>query len=322
MKHRILLTFLLFLLTMNRASSWGFFGHQLINRMAVFTLPEPLIGFYKQNLEYIGKHAVDADKRRYSDTAEACRHYIDLDYYETSYPIDTLPHHWKDAVLKYTEDTLLANGIVPWHVQRMLYRLTEAFKSVDVQRILHVSADLGHYMADACVPLHATMNYNGQLTGQHGIHALWESRLVELFSNRFNFFTGRAQYLDFPDRAVWDACSGSFLAKDSVLAFESKLQLSFAPDQKFSYERKGRMLNRVYSKSYSEAYFRMLDGQVERRMRLAIHLTGCMWYTAWVNAGQPDLPKPSETGKPQTGFGKAEHAEESTHTKPMIGRQE
>ncbi|MFA6259917.1 MAG: zinc dependent phospholipase C family protein [Bacteroidia bacterium] len=271
------------------AASWGFFGHKLINRMAVFTLPGPLMGFYKQHISVITEHAVDPDKRRYSDTAEACRHYIDLDYYEKSWPIDTVPPNWKDAVAKYSEDTLLAYGIVPWHIQRMLYRLTEAFKSGDAERIIRVSADLGHYMADACVPLHATMNYNGQLTNQKGIHGFWESRLPELFSDEYDFFVGKSYYLHNPLQTAWMASSGSFLAKDSVLEMEAQLNHKFPANQKYVYERKGQNSVKTYSRSYAEAYHRMLDGQVERRMRLAIQLTGCMWYTAWVDAGQPDL---------------------------------
>jgi hypothetical protein len=58
----------------------------------------------------------------------------------------------------------------------MLNRLTRAFKEHDRERILRYSADLGHYIGDAHVPLHCTRNYNGQLSGQHGIHGFWESR--------------------------------------------------------------------------------------------------------------------------------------------------
>ncbi|MGC6428813.1 MAG: hypothetical protein ACON4Y_05945 [Flavobacteriales bacterium] len=56
------------------------------------------------------------------------------------------------------------------------------------EQILFICSDLGHYIADANVPLHTTINYDGQLTGQKGIHAFWESRLPELFSSEYNFF--------------------------------------------------------------------------------------------------------------------------------------
>lgn len=88
-----------------------------------------------------------------------------------------MPRKWNDAVEKYSEDTLLAYGIVTWHIQTVYNRLVKAFENHDVDCILKNSADLGHYVSDAHVPLHTTENYNGQLTGQKGIHAFWESRL-------------------------------------------------------------------------------------------------------------------------------------------------
>lgn len=269
--------------------SWGFFAHKLINRLAVFTLPETLMGFYKEHIEYITEHAVDPDKRRYNDKEEACRHYVDLDYFEQSAPVDTVPKYWKEAVAKYTEDTLKAYGIVPWHINVMKSRLTEAFKEKDVEKILHLSADIGHYIADAHVPLHATMNYNGQLTNQHGIHSFWESRLPELFSKDYDFFVGRATYVNNVQLAAWTASEGSFAAKDSVLLFEKQLNDEFAADKKYTYEQKGEKQVKIYSEAYSAAYHRMLGNQVERRMQASIRLVGSIWYTAWVDAGQPDL---------------------------------
>lgn len=269
--------------------SWGFFAHKMINRLAVFTLPESLLLFYKTHIEYITEHAVDPDKRRYSDPEEACRHYVDLDYYETTSPIDTVPKHWKDAVAKYTEDTLKAYGIVPWHISLMKYKLTEAFKEKDQDKILRISADIGHYIGDAHVPLHSTQNYNGQLTNQHGIHGFWESRLPELFSKDYDFFVGRASYINNVQLAAWAASEGSYAAKDSVLGFERKLNSQFGPDQKYTTEQRGQTQVKTYSQAYSEAYHTMLGNQVERRMRASILAVGSIWYTAWVDAGQPDL---------------------------------
>ncbi len=280
--------------------SWGFFAHKMINRLAVFTLPESLLLFYKTNIEYITEHAVDADMRRYSDPEEACRHYIDLDYYEVNVPIDTVPKYWKDAVAKYSEDTLKAYGIVPWHINLMKYKLTEAFKAKDVDRILKISADIGHYIGDAHVPLHSTENYNGQKTNQHGIHGFWESRLPELFSDKYDFFVGRAKYIDNVQMAAWAASEGSYAAKDSVLDFERKLNTTFGSDRKYSNEQRGQAMIKVYSKEYSEAYHNMLDNQVERRIRASVLTVGSIWYTAWVDGGQPDLINIQQTTKKLT----------------------
>lgn len=307
------------------AFSWGFFGHKLINRLAIFTLPEELLLFYKTNMEYITEHAVDADMRRYSDPEEACRHYVDLDHYEAVVPIDSVPKYWKEAVAKYSEDTLKAYGIVPWHIFLMKYKLTEAFKENNFDRILKISADIGHYIGDAHVPLHSTENYNGQLTGQHGIHGFWESRLPELFSENYDFFVGRAAYVDNVQLAAWQASEGSYAAKDSVLLFEKELNAKFGIDRKYSNEQKGQGMVKVYSKEYSQAYHEMLGNQVERRLRASVYLVGCIWYTAWVDAGQPDLNNLQSAPKKLTDEErKALIAEQkkALEEQRMIGRQE
>jgi hypothetical protein len=267
--------------------SWGFFGHQRINRLAVFTLPGEMIGFYKSNITYITEAAVNPDKRRFSSVDEAPRHYIDLDHYGDS-AIFFMPRYWDDAVTRYSEDTLKAYGIVPWHVNKMYYFLRDAYFLRDPQQILRISAEIGHYIGDAHVPLHTTENYNGQLTGQEGIHAFWESRLPEMFSNDFDFFVGRANYIANPQLAIWEAVKTSHQAVDSVLREERMLSQRMAT-KKYSFETKGRQTVKVYSRPYSLAYYKLLDGMVERRMRASIKMIGDFWYSAWVDAGQPDL---------------------------------
>ncbi|MCB0400942.1 MAG: zinc dependent phospholipase C family protein [Flavobacteriales bacterium] len=294
--HKYLISLLILLLSapffMHQPTySWGFFGHKKINRMAVFTLPPEMIKFYKKNIEYITEHAVDPDKRRYSVEGEAPRHYIDIDHYvhPGEDPFEVVPKHWNAAVEKFTEDTLQAYGIVPWHIQVMVNRLTKAFKDKDVDRILKLSAELGHYIGDSHVPLHTTENYNGQLTNQKGIHGFWESRLPELKSQDYDFFVGRAQPIDDILEDTWNNVRQSFSAKDSVLDFERALNASFPSDQKYAYENRGRALVKTYSEEYSTEYHTMMNGMVERRLTQSIIKVGSYWYTAWVNAGQPDL---------------------------------
>lgn len=268
---------------------WGFFAHQRINRLAVFILPPEMIGFYKANINYITEAAVNPDRRRFSSPDEAPRHYIDIDHYGDS-ALSKMPRFWKDAVAQYSEDTLKAYGIVPWHINVMYYRLKDAFFVNDPEAILHISAELGHYVADAHVPLHTTENYNGQLTGQEGIHAFWESRLPELFSDDYDFFVGKASYIDNVQVAAWKVIENSHRAVDSVLVLEKELS-DRSVTSKYSFETKGRQTVKVYSPEYSTAYHKILKGMVERQMRCAIKMIGDLWYTAWVDAGQPDLKK-------------------------------
>jgi hypothetical protein len=269
--------------------AWGFFAHQKINRLAVFTLPSDMIAFYKKNISFVSEHAVDPDKRRYAVVDEAARHYLDLDHYGDSV-LYKMPRYWKQAVQKHSEDTLKAYGILPWHIHRMYGQLRDAFILKDPNRILKMSAEIGHYLADAHVPLHTTENYNGQLTGQDGIHGFWESRLPELFSEEYDFFVGKAEYISDPQLEAWKAIESSHLALDSVLTFERELAEKFR-EKKFSFESKGKQTLKVYSTEYSKAYHTRLSGMVERQMRVCIRRIGSYWYTAWVDAGQPDLRK-------------------------------
>jgi hypothetical protein len=275
------------------AFCWGFFGHRLINYYAVFLLPPEMMVLYKPNIEYLKEHAVDPDKRRYLIPQEGPRHYLDIDHYGM-YPYPALPRTWKEAVAAYSADTLAAHGIAPWWLQIMLSRLTKAFKEKNKSAILKLSAEIGHYIGDIHVPLHASGNHNGQLTGQQGIHGFWESRIPELFAEKeWDFYVGKANYIDHPLSFTWKRMLESAAAADSVLKIEKQLSLTY-PSGKYAFEQRNGILVRQYSFDYTRAYYQRLNNMVERRMREAIEAVADFWYTAWVNAGQPDLTNLSD----------------------------
>ena len=294
----LLLISLPLLFVAHQARAWGFFGHRLLNRLAVYTLPPAMVGFYKANIEYLTVNATRPDSRRTVVPGEAPKHFLDVDRYGDSAEYK-LPRKYADAVARYGEDSLLRHGIVPWNVVSMKNQLTAAFQARDTDRILRLSADMGHYIADACVPLHTTRNYNGQLTGQRGIHGLWESRLPELLSADYDLFSGKAEYLPKPTEAIWAAVIRSHAAADSVLRFEKQLTAQYPEDRKFGYEQRGSQTVRTYSREFSKAYHARLNGQVERQLRYAAALIGDFWFTCWVDGGSPDLRQlqyqPSET---------------------------
>jgi hypothetical protein len=68
-------------------------------------------------------------------------------------------------------------------------------------------------------------------------------------------------------------------------------------DHSFLKNKKYEMVNhngkkvQDFSAAYAKAYNRALNGMVERRMRSAILAIGSYWFSAWVDAGQPDLNK-------------------------------
>lgn len=388
MKKYSILLLLLYLFYFNLFASsavnppvWGFFGHRLINKMAVFTLPPDMIGFYKKNIEYITDHAVDPDKRRYSSKLEAPRHFMDMEEYGT-FPFENLPRTWysflatyanvfvvnekKDTIklmgkgiwrasgndYKIIDDGVLnrlgiescmvskakmhhfiafilnhayrnddwnipidsfkvlfpnnayldkctgafsnsdfsLHGILPYNLEEMYDRLVRSFISKDVNKILRNSAEIGHYIADAHVPLHTSKNYNGQLTQQDGIHAFWESRIPELFADEeFDFLVGKAKQIDNTNSFFWKVIFDSHEGVSTVLAEEKKLKETFPSDRQFCYENRLQQVIRTQCSEFAKAYNLALDGQVEDRMRESIISVGSIWYSAWVSAGQPDL---------------------------------
>lgn len=237
--------------------------------------------FYKPHIQFLTEHAVDPDKRRYLVAEEGTRHFIDIDVYG-KYPYADLPRKWEDAIAKFGEDSINKNGIVPWWVQIMQRRLVLAFKEKNGAKILKVSAEIGHYIADAHVPLHTSSNHDGQLTNQKGIHAFWESRIPELLAEYdWNFFIGKAEYIKNTSDFIWKRVLESAAAADTVLLYEKQLSQHFPSDKKFAFEDRNGTMVRQYSTSYTKAYDEMMKGMVERRMRQAIFAVASFWYTAW-----------------------------------------
>jgi hypothetical protein len=273
----------------NAAVGWGFFAHKKINRVAIYLLPPPMIAFFKPNADFVAEHAVDPDKRRYSDPEEAVRHYIDIDNYGAN-AFDSLPQDWDRAVQKYKVTTLLKNGIVPWHIIRVHQNLIQAFKQKDKSYILKTAAEIGHYISDAHVPLHASSNHNGQLTNQKGIHAFWESRIPELLAEKeFNFIIQKAVYLKNPSKFIWARVKESSKAADTVLKMEKELTDIFPLQGKYVFQEKNGKVTKQYTDKFTESYHHFINEMVERRMQQSIYAVACFWYTAWVDAGQPDL---------------------------------
>lgn len=288
----------------------------------MFLLPPEMMVLYKPNIQFLSEHAVDPDKRRYASSAEGPRHYIDIDLYG-KYPYDSLPRKWEDAVAKFSEESITANGIVPWWIQTMQRRLVNAFKEKDASKILKLSAEIGHYIADAHVPLHASSNHNGQLTNQKGIHAFWESRVPELLAeNEWNFFIGKAEYIKNTSDFTWKRILESAAAADTVLKYEKDLSTKFSPDKKFAFENRNGVIVKQYSSAFTKAYNEMLDGMIERRMRQSIYAIASFWYTAWVDAGQPDLSKLTNKSFTEEDQKEFEQLNQAWRNNAIKGREE
>ena len=85
---------------------------------------------------------------------------------------------------RYGREFVDKNGTLPWRTEEIYTKLVEAFTqkaAYSRENIKFFSSVIAHYVADAHVPFHAALNYDGQLTGQWGIHARFETELFERY---------------------------------------------------------------------------------------------------------------------------------------------
>ncbi len=273
--------------------SWGTFGHEHINKAAVLSLPAPLQSFFYNHIDFITLESTVPDLRKYTlkDRSENPRHFIDLENYGG---MKDLPASMKELKDKYSDKYIQENGILPWYILDVTEKLTRAFKEKRKTEILFLAADLGHYIGDAHMPLHTTVNHDGQATNQKGIHSFWESHLPELFGSSYNLNAGDARYIPDLSKETWKIISDSHQLIEPLLTAESDVNKSFAGKEIYKKNDKGETVKtkygqQVHSKEYSKAYNDKLNGMVEQQMRKAVLATASYWYTAWINAGKPDL---------------------------------
>lgn len=269
--------------------SWGFEPHRKINQWACLLLPSPLFQFYKAHIHFIHEHATDADMRRYIDTLEAPKHYIDLEKFKVN-AVQDLPRHWNEAVDTFGLVLLNSEGQLPWNIYRQIHLLKYAFQKGDFLFILRATSDLGHYVADAHVPLHTTANYNGQLTGQKGIHALWETSVPSLFMDTLIVEQRPAIFHRYLMDTIFQIIGNSHSLVTKTLK-EEQNTCNYIPEvDQWAYIQEKQGPKKIRSTAFVQAYHQRLGGMVEQQMKSAVLCIRDLIYTAWVMAGQPPLP--------------------------------
>jgi hypothetical protein len=270
-------------------SSWGFLVHRTIHQIAIYSLPEPLQSFLHKEMSNLVANSTRPDVRRNTDKTEATKHFIDLEAYGPN-AANNMPLDWAAAVKKYSEDTLLKYGYVPYVIIHQLEKLTAAFRSKNKDSILFYAADLGHYIGDAHVPLHTSINYDGQLSGQKGLHSLWESFVPELRIDQYQLNNAhKATYIKNPSEAIWIDIRKAATLVPELLAIEKEVSIQFLPETKYKTQMRYGRETKVYTKEFAEAYANGLGPTVNKQLIASANMIADFWYTAWVNAGKPIL---------------------------------
>ena len=270
-------------------SSWGFLVHQTVGQLSIYELPREMRPFFYKNMDYLLKEIIQPDIRRNKDSLEAPRHFIDLERYGDS-AAWKMPLHWTDALRAYGRDSLVKYGYVPYQVLMTKDLLTKAFRSGNKDSILFYAADLGHYIGDAHVPLHTTINYDGQLSGQKGIHNLWETTIPELEISHYRLYSGHtARYLGNPAMAIWEAIRHAHGLLPDLLAQEREASRGFTDSTKYSVQKRNGREFKMYSAAFALNYNQRLGNTIQEQLRHSANLIADFWYTCWKDAGEPDL---------------------------------
>lgn len=281
--------FLLAVVIMICCSSWGFLVHQTLHQLAVYQLPKAMQPFFYKYMDDIVSNAIRPDTRHSKDSTETAKHVINIEAYGKD-AVHTMPLNWTDAIQKYSKDSLYKHGYVPYHIIFMKDKLTEAFRSGDVDSILFYASDMGHYIADANVPLHTTINYNGQLSNQKGIHSLWESLIPEIEISHYQLYSShKATYLSHPEKAIWEAVRKANALVSEILAKEKAVSMQFTADEKYNTQIFNSKKRIKYSPEFTKAYANALGNMVNNQLINSSNLIADFWYTAWVDAGKPNL---------------------------------
>lgn len=258
--------------------AWGFEAHQFVMSSAINQLPKEIRAFFEANRQFLVEHTIDPDLWRLAGfTDEPPRHFLDIDAYG-AYPFKDLPREYDRALEKHGFQTLSRNGLLPWRTAEVMGWLRRAF--VDVAKnpyrsteVKLFSAILAHYVADGHVPFHAVMNYDGQLTGQDGIHARWESDLFTRYQSRLTIKAA-------PIRSVPDI-------RDFV--FETLLTGVQLVPTVLEADRKAIGSRTDYDDRYYDEFFAATQSILERRLSESIAAVASAITTAWQEAGRPPI---------------------------------
>jgi Zinc dependent phospholipase C len=271
----------LFLLASAPATeAWSFEVHRFIADRAIDRMPEPLRPFFRKYRTQVVEHAIDPDLWRNAGfEEEPPRHFLDMDAFG-AYPFDALPHDYDQAVAKFGRDMVRKNGLLPWRTEEIYKKLVEAFanqkqgRGYALENIKFFTSVVAHYVSDAHVPFHAIANYDGQQTGQQGIHARFETELFERYGGRLTIHPPGVDVGKGPRDFIFATLTESAKLADGVLVAD----------------REAIGSGDVYDRGYFDRFYGKTRPILERRISESIGAVVAIVTRAWDEGGRPDLP--------------------------------
>jgi S1/P1 Nuclease len=253
---------------------WGNRGHQLVNAAAIESLPEPLRTHFRARKLYLMEHASDPDLLAKNYPAERPHHFTNADALE-AYPF---PHLRAQFVVEGRPPTArqAAQGDSIWQIDLYTRRLSDDWRRGQWEQAEHDAIFLAHYACDLTQPLHTLVNYDGQFTNQAGIHARFETEMVNEISERWAPSPVPAQLVDNVRARIFSELEASYGARTRLFSADSEAV-------------KGRS---YADPAYQAAFYKLAAPLAKDRLEAAVSFVSSLWYTAWVRAGKPQLGLP------------------------------
>jgi hypothetical protein len=269
--------FLLLLLLMAAPlSAWGDKGHRVVSVLALRSLPTEPRAWFAGREDEVADHASDPDHWK-QDRKEGPRHFLDMEPYGDP---ERLPRTLEEAQTRVGGDYYRL-GVVTWIIQDQWRDLVDAFRAGDPAKVAVATAILGHYIADAHVPLHTTVNHDGQLTGQRGVHSRWESDLV-------------GRYVAVEDLTVLPARpDAAFLDRpwDWIQTAHALVPQLLEDDQEADRSTPMGSRGKQRTQAYWMIFWAKQGPSVKQQLQLAGEHLGDAILNAWIAAGKPSVPQ-------------------------------
>lgn len=266
------------------AAAWGFDAHRFVMDRAIALLPDELRPFFEKHRAALVERSIDPDTwigRWAGYEEEFSNHFLDIDWEGYGkYPFKELPRDLTAAIAKFGRERVVRNGTVPWRAEEIHGSLRRGFEqysrrgSFGYFDIVFFSAALAHYVSDAHVPFHSVVNYDGQLTNQHGIHARFEAIMFERYRSKLTVTPKPARAITTPRDYLFDVLIEGTQLVPPIL--QSDLDAIGTRD--------------VYDDAYYESFFKVNRAVMERRLAESITAVAGMIAGAWEAAGKPPVP--------------------------------
>ena len=258
------------------ALAWAGAQHIQINRAAGRNAPDDMAAFRAFSRPMV-LPGIYPDLWKAADLDEGARHYFEPDRLAPGTDIGALPRDPAEALAAMGLRAEII-GVAPWTITDLLAKMTDAMRTNDWLWAARCGAAMSHYVADLHMPLHCTLNFNGQETWQHGLHTRLESDMTKAFFQPDMITPAPAVYVEDPFRAVMEWTAHSAARVPDILKADIIAKRSAG--------------GRIDTESYYRKLWELTGDTVVAQIEDAVTHLSSLWYTAWVDAGKPPIPEP------------------------------